>query len=413
MSVSLGWQKAWAITPKFTGGISVLSSLALVYIILRNPRKKNKNKSYHRIILGISICDVLASTAWFFSTWPKPQGTDGVYGAIGTEATCSLQGFFAQFSISTIFYNGVLSIYYLLILDQKWSKKRFYKIEPFLHIIALAWGIITSIAGVALELFNPSGWSCWISRQPSDCISSLKGGQAEPNCYRGNNAEYYVWIFFYAPLWIIIISITFCMTRVYWTVSQEEKQYIASITEGQVHVEFNEVEDELKTKKNSRRLANRAGLYVGAFYLTWIMPTILEIISLSSSKIAPTLIFLAALLIPTQGFFNLVIYTLPTFAKFRKQDYLQNKRLVVVWLLMLAVELGLVKEYEDQAKEDTCNDEIVEGNGETILNNEESIERPRVTKTLSEWILNPSSDKTTSVKNNPENIAGLEAAQST
>eukprot|EP00555_Chaetoceros_dichaeta_P012128 CAMPEP_0198260618 /NCGR_PEP_ID=MMETSP1447-20131203/9541_1 /TAXON_ID=420782 /ORGANISM="Chaetoceros dichaeta, Strain CCMP1751" /LENGTH=387 /DNA_ID=CAMNT_0043948325 /DNA_START=168 /DNA_END=1328 /DNA_ORIENTATION=+ len=387
MSVSLDWQKAWAIAPKFTGGISVLSSLALVYIILRNPRKKNKNKSYHRIILGISICDVLASTAWFFSTWPKPQGTDGVYGAIGTEATCSLQGFFAQFSISTIFYNGVLSIYYLLILDQKWSKKRFYKIEPFLHMISLTWGISTSIAGVALELFNPSGWSCWISRQPSDCISSWKRGQAEPNCYRGNNAEYFVWIFFYAPLWIIIISITFCMTRVYWTVSQEEKQYIASITEGQV--EFNEVQDEPKPKKNSRRLANRAGLYVGAFYLTWIMPTILELISLSSSKIFPTLIFLAAILIPTQGLFNLVIYTLPAFAKFRKQDYLQNQLLVVVWFKMLAVELGLIKVDEDQPKEDTCNDEsnneTVQRNGETILNNDESIARPVVTKTLSEW----------------------------
>jgi len=84
MSESLGWQKAWAITPKFTSGISVLSSFALINIILRNPRKKNKNKSYHRILLGMSICDLLASIAWFFSSWPKPKGTDGVYGAIGT-----------------------------------------------------------------------------------------------------------------------------------------------------------------------------------------------------------------------------------------------------------------------------------------------------------------------------------------
>jgi len=124
------------------------------------------------------------------------------------------------------------------------------------------------------------------------------------------------------------------------------------------------------------------------------MPTILEFISLSSSKIFPTLIFLAAVLIPTQGLFNLVIYTLPAFAKFRKQDYLQNQLLVVVWFKMLAVELGLVKEDEDQLKEDTCNDEsnneTVQRNGETILNNDESIARPVVTKTLSEWMDAPS-----------------------
>jgi len=289
----------------------------------------------------------------------------------------------------------------LLILDQKWTKQRFYKIEPFLHTTALTWGISTSIAGVALELFNPSGWSCWIARQPDDCVSSWKKGEAEPNCYRGDNAEYYVWIFFYAPLWIVIASITFCMAKVYWTVLQEEKQNRASIIEEQNESiegqnEPIEGQNEPKPKKIRDGLPIAPACTLVLFISHGLCPPFLSSLLSVTIKFPPALIFIAALLIPTQGFFNLVIYTLPTFAKFRKQDYLQNQYLVLVWFKMLGVELGLVRVDEDHPKEDIYDDDTMQRNSETVQNNDENIERPGVIKTLSQWMLNPSSSDTTS-----------------
>lgn len=338
---SLAWKKTFAITPKFSALISLLSSSALVYMITRNPLKKNKNKSYHRIMLGMSVCDICASAGWFMSTWLEPSDS-GTYGAVGTKATCSLQGFLTQISLSTIFYNGTLAIYYLLILVKKWDRERFAKIEPFLHLHALAWGIVTSIAGVSFQLYYPAGFSCWVTYWA------------------------YKWIFLYGPLWIIIFLVTVCMSWVYWSVLQEEKQDMVHITDDQ---------NESQPKKNSRRLANRAGLYVGAFYLTWIMPSILEIINFTPIPIPPFLVFLSALLIPLQGAPNLVIYTLPAFAKYRKRDHVKDQFLLLIWFKMLAHELGLL---EEKNGNDNENEHIQQREG---------LEKGSLT--MSQWMLNP------------------------
>merc|ERR1740124_1079401 len=182
-------------------------------------------------MLGMSICDICASTAWFFSTWLEPVGS--AIGAVGTQATCSLQGFFVQLDVTTIFYSGTLSLYYLLILVYKWENERFAKIEPFLHLNAWTWGLGTAIAGLPLKLFNPAGWSCFIAPNPWGCTPSWGTGDEEPNCRRGDNAHYYLWLFFYGPLWTVILLVTFCMIWVYWSVLEEEKQIVDDATEDQ------------------------------------------------------------------------------------------------------------------------------------------------------------------------------------
>lgn len=90
-------EKAVAIAPKFTAFASILGSGTICYLIMK--RSENNIKTMNRLVLGMSICDILASTAWFFTTWPMPEGTPGVYGAVGTQGTCSAQAFVAQFSL--------------------------------------------------------------------------------------------------------------------------------------------------------------------------------------------------------------------------------------------------------------------------------------------------------------------------
>ena len=125
------WQKAVAIAPKFTAAASAVGSAVCCHLIQRRLRGgSKKNRTYLRLILGMSMCDFTASAAWFLTTWPIPRGTPGVYGAVGNQQTCSAQAFFAQFSLSTVMYNGSLALYYVLIIVKGWSDHEIVRIEP-------------------------------------------------------------------------------------------------------------------------------------------------------------------------------------------------------------------------------------------------------------------------------------------
>lgn len=65
-----------------------------------------------QLVLGMSVFDIIGAIAWMFST--APINSDFVYGAVGTEATCKIQGFAFQLGFTSIFYNVSLSTYYLL-----------------------------------------------------------------------------------------------------------------------------------------------------------------------------------------------------------------------------------------------------------------------------------------------------------
>ena len=84
MATTLAQQKAVAIAPKLTAFASILGSSTCIFLLLKRSPKK---KTYHRLVLGMSLCDLSASTAWFFTTWPIPAGTEGVYGAVGDQQT--------------------------------------------------------------------------------------------------------------------------------------------------------------------------------------------------------------------------------------------------------------------------------------------------------------------------------------
>jgi phosphate/sulfate permease len=73
MATTLAQQKAVAIAPKFTAFASIIGSVTVAFLILKRAPKKT---TYHRLVLGMSIVDLLASVAWFFTTWPIPRGTE-------------------------------------------------------------------------------------------------------------------------------------------------------------------------------------------------------------------------------------------------------------------------------------------------------------------------------------------------
>ena len=143
-------QKAVAIAPKFTAFASILGSGIICFLIM--TRSENNIKTMNRLVLGMSFCDLLASTAWFFTTWPIPEGTPGIYGAVGTQQTCSAQAFVAQFSLSTVMYNLNLAIYYAMVIVKGKKENDIVKVEPYLHANAILWGSGTALASLPLTV---------------------------------------------------------------------------------------------------------------------------------------------------------------------------------------------------------------------------------------------------------------------
>lgn len=116
MELSESQQKWLAIAPKFkfTAALSIFGTFYVIQNVLRSKRKRRL--VYHRILVCISSIDLVIGISMFLSTWPIPKGTVGIYGALGTTATCTAQGFFLQFAIMAPLYNAALSLYYLLMI---------------------------------------------------------------------------------------------------------------------------------------------------------------------------------------------------------------------------------------------------------------------------------------------------------
>lgn len=337
-------EKALATIPKLTSLGSILSSIALAYIIIINPNEKNKSTPYHRLMLGMTTCDFLASTAWFFTTWPIPKDT-GIYGAVGNQQVCAAQGFFAQVSLAAVMYTGSLAVYYVLVIVKNWTDARIAKIEPYLHAWSITWGLGTSFAGLAMNMFNPVGWDCWIGPMPMGCTESyrIKDDTDLENiirCERGDNASLFAWFFFYMPLWLVIIFITASMIWIYKFIWDLEKRMVA--------YSFRPT----NSSQCSRKFAKRAILYVGACYVTWFFPTILQVTLAISGTAHYWALLPTAILIPIQGVLNLRIYLMPDVETFlRNCD--ENKKPFLPLLKVLLIELGIL-EYNTTTRDITA-----------------------------------------------------------
>jgi hypothetical protein len=356
--------KALAIAPKFTALSSAVASVVTAFLIL--ARRGERKRTYHRLVLGMSLCDVSASVAWFFTTWPIPAGTPGVYGAVGNQQTCSAQAFFAQFSLSTVMYNGSLAAYYYLVIVKGWKDDRIVKVaEPVFHINAIAWGLGTSLASLGLTLFNQVGWDCWISAAPLGCQESWNSPDGTTTCERGDNGSLYQWAFYYAPLWFVIILVIGLMNSVYRFVKKQEQrtekyssQYQVSLPANTSALSATVSSDQVAGQANAetvsaahlkkqktimgkesthKRVAVQAGLYAGAFLVTWLFPTIYQLVIVTTGTFPFPLLFLTAFCVPIQGTLNLIVFTHPNYSKYRKTH--PDQFFLAAWSRMLGQEL--------------------------------------------------------------------------
>ncbi len=150
--------------PRVSACVSLVSSLLIVHIIFRSLTRLDS--SYHRIMFGMSIGDIVSSIAIAFTHMPFPR--PGISETVdkmfpdcpyrkGNVMTCDIQGFiyFTGYCLSCI-YSGSLCVYYYYVIARMMDDDVIRrKVEPFLHMIPATISLITGILIYFLKGYNP------------------------------------------------------------------------------------------------------------------------------------------------------------------------------------------------------------------------------------------------------------------
>jgi hypothetical protein len=270
-----------AIIPHITAIFSVLGSLFICVDILRD--RKKPRMVFHRIMLGMSMSDLMASLFLCLSTWPVPSDTVGIHGAVGNLKTCQMQGFFIQLGVGTFFYTAYLAVYYLCMMRYHWKERDFKKVEPWAHGFAVGVTFGTAIASLFLGLYNNANLWCWIAPYPLECLNSSKNNNNNNNngvttttttCERGDNAYIYRIAFFFVWMWLAVIIVAVCMSLVVYTVWTQRK----TMRKWNNNVDKTTSNNNNNNNRDSllRAVAVQACLYIGAFLLTAIFPSLVR-----------------------------------------------------------------------------------------------------------------------------------------
>eukprot|EP00956_Cyclotella_meneghiniana_P020195 scaffold35353_cov39-Cyclotella_meneghiniana.AAC.1 len=327
-----GHAKSLTILKSTMAIVSVISSCCLIRMIMTS--KDGFSTTYHRLMLGMSIGDILFSLpiATFGATSPIDVNYM-VWNARGNQATCTAKGFIEVFGIyMTLFYSCSLNIYYLFLI--KYNKTNNHirkKIEPFLHSVPISLALIASFAALVNKNYNDGGsGSCALSPiyNPLHCDGYKDGDVREGftiPCGRGQSETLYFIVGIVATI-IPPIVIGVSLGMLYKHVSKQERR-MSSYGAGALNTNNSEQSssDQNRDRSFSRAVLNKAIAYSSSYFLTWVWYIGGAIMRLVGVETLPLpYIYLGAIFGPLEGFFNLLIFMHPKVLAVKKSNGTDN-----------------------------------------------------------------------------------------
>jgi hypothetical protein len=156
-------ERILAILPMPSAILSIMGSSAILYMAV-TTRQQRKWTPYTRLLMGLSICDIISSVSLGIAAFFRPRDGQRVW-SFGNDATCSATGTLIQFSYSGLFYNGMLSFYFVMTVRSRLTNAYIAKhFEPLMHFVALGFPLVTAIIGAAMGVYSEtaSGMGCWV-----------------------------------------------------------------------------------------------------------------------------------------------------------------------------------------------------------------------------------------------------------
>ena len=324
--MTLSEQIAVAAVTMIGASLSFIGSTCIIWNIIW--RRKYKQDTYHRLLLGICSLNVLGAIGWFMAPLAPPKDTSPRDLSIGNIASCTAQGFFIQTGVGFMIYNACLSIYYVLIVRYNVSKKHMIWREKIMHAVSLLWGFGAAIIPIPLEIFNELGLGsgCWIHQTPIDC-----GTEVNPvPCTRGGGIDTTTAgaILTGVPAVSSILIVLFCNALIYITVRGRE-------------LESSRFSVVVASRRNSRmrertkEIAAQATCYVAIF--TWchiweMMFALLhqaDVITAANESNFTALILVAQFFASSNGLGFLMVYVRPRFLRLRRRDVSRIKAIYI------------------------------------------------------------------------------------
>eukprot|EP00565_Helicotheca_tamesis_P009073 CAMPEP_0185728338 /NCGR_PEP_ID=MMETSP1171-20130828/3716_1 /TAXON_ID=374046 /ORGANISM="Helicotheca tamensis, Strain CCMP826" /LENGTH=823 /DNA_ID=CAMNT_0028397037 /DNA_START=55 /DNA_END=2526 /DNA_ORIENTATION=+ len=273
--------------PRMMAILSFFGSAFIVYDASKT--KKRRKKLLNQLLIALSVCDILGSCAYAFTSFPIPEDDlIPIYGAHGNDATCKAQGFFIQMGTISAFMNVSMAIYYLLVITYGWPERRLMNVRLMLFACPIAVGLAFAFAGIPFY----GNLILWCN----------------------NTAPYWPDI----PVAIAIGLATIIMLTVCWDVYKKEK--LSSKWRGG---KGSAVSSKKRTggggggsTKLSTKVFWQCFFYLMAFYLTWPLYLALQYDWANGKDFTNYgFILTAGTMVPLQGFWNMLVYVRPRYFK--------------------------------------------------------------------------------------------------
>lgn len=307
-------ERTLVIIAGITGIISVVSS-SLVILLLRRSKKGFSNIS-NRLLLGLAISDIIFTLDYilFQNSGSNFKGDPNyIVGFIKFFGLYCSQGYMAS-----------LNLHYFMLVKYEKNKSIRKKAEPYLHLVPIVFGIIMSTILI-------------ITKQ----IVQYEGHYL---IYIGNSIGLALQYITMAYLFLVIIIILASLALMYKKIREQEKRNkrygLGTLRKSvrSARLRMNEESTESSTgclrrpfafisicikevKKNkktvkgklhSQLVLQRAFQYSSFYVLTWL--PLFIVFSLASGRnetLYRVAMYLAAILTPLQGFWNLCIFMFP------------------------------------------------------------------------------------------------------
>ena len=127
-----------------TGSISIISSAAIIWHILWSH--KRLSSTYHRLVVGLCVSDLMTSFAFAFNSTATPKEMKYLMpSARGNVETCTAQGLFVVVNglVMASFYNCMICLYYLSIITWQsidtWMSLRIWFYHEFSVMHSMWW----------------------------------------------------------------------------------------------------------------------------------------------------------------------------------------------------------------------------------------------------------------------------------
>jgi len=325
--LSEGQEIALILLQMCSATLSLIGSSLIVIKILRSLHRNNSSTPYDRIILGLSSCDIVASFTYMLAPFLLPSNTSNRVWAFGSDRTCTWLGFLAQLACYwAIWYNCILSFYYLLTVRFQVKRKEFTrKYELWMHLSGAIFFPLTAIIGLIGNWYSEMRYAmiCWIGEVPKGC----------QGCW-GVLVAY----LFGAPSSIMTLLAVVINNIIIYVFVRRNLLSSTPSSAASSEFELTDIENSSqslsisspqrvsKQQRLRKEAATQGFLYVTTFLLTFLPAFSIQVIEgmvklgeENLQQVYPLLV-LNAILLPLQGFFNVFIYVRPNYNRFKAKN---------------------------------------------------------------------------------------------